>query len=438
MAISYVGGVQGGRAGATGTTTQSLSGTLTGGSDASPQTGDLVVVLCAAGADTTAPASQTISGNTSGAYSNEAMQSQLGTTYDAYAQLNWQFMGGTPDTTLTIPSSGSIRNAQRWVVHVFRGVDSSTPWDVASAVATGTGSGRPNPPSITPSTAGAWILWLGASAAATGAAYTAPTDFATDWLGGTTADTADVMMGAGYYTGWASGAYDPAAITAGGTTGANDSWVAKTAVLKPAPNAYTLTCAAAAYTLTGVAATILKSKVVAAAAASFTLSGVSANILKTRIVAADAAAFTMSGVAALLSRSYNIGAEPAAFAIAAPDAALLRSKRVVADAAAFAISGVDATITYTPAVTGYTITAEPAAFSLSGQNATLTYGRVLAAEPAAFVLSGVAATILKSKVVTAAPASLTLAANEATISYSGAPPVSSSDYVVGTRRRRRT
>lgn len=234
MAISYVGGVQGGRAGATTTTTQSLSGTLTGGTNTSPSAGDLVVVLCAAGADTTAAPSQNISGNNNGAYTGLTAQSQLGGTYDSYHRVSYIIQGSTVDTTITIPSSGSARNAQRWVVHVFRDVDSGTPMDATATYATGTATGRPNPAAITPVTSGAWIMAFYASAAGTGAAYTAPTDFATDWLGGTTADTADCMTGAGYYTGWTSGSYDPAAITAGGTTGAADAWTATTVALRPA------------------------------------------------------------------------------------------------------------------------------------------------------------------------------------------------------------
>lgn len=242
MAITYVGGVQGGRAGATSTTTQSLSGTLTGGVASSPSTGDIVVVLCAAAADTTAAPSQDISGNNSGAYVGLTAQSSVvATTYDTYQRVSYQIQGGTVDTSITIPSSGSIRNAQRWIVHVFRNVDSTTPMDVTATYATGTGTGRPNPAAINPTTAGAWICAFYASAAATGAAYTAPTDFATDWLGGTTADTADIMTGGGYYTGWTSGSYDPAAITAGGTTNAADTWAATTIALRPAPTQVTVT-----------------------------------------------------------------------------------------------------------------------------------------------------------------------------------------------------
>jgi len=236
MAISYVGGVQGGRAGATTTTTQSLSGTLTGGSNTSPSAGDLVVVFCATGSDGTgAPTSQDISGNNNGAYTGLTFQSTSATTYDSGSEVSYKIQGGTVDTTVTIPSSGNARNAQRWVVHVFRGVDATTPLDVTSTYATGTATGRPNPALIAPTTAGAWICAFYASAAATGTAYTAPTDFATDWLGGTTADNADCMTGGGYYTGWTSGNYDPAAITAGGTTNAADSWTATTIALRPAP-----------------------------------------------------------------------------------------------------------------------------------------------------------------------------------------------------------
>jgi hypothetical protein len=233
VAITYVGGVKGGRAGATTTTSQSLSGTLTGGTASSPATGDLVVILVsAASASGYAPTTLAIS-----SWSNGTFRANTGVTNYSYQQYSYKFMGGTPDTSITIPSSGNARNAQRWAVHVFRGVDSTTPLDgVTPAFASGTASGRPNPSSVTPNTAGAWILWMGASAAGAGTLFTAPTGFTTNWLGDTTPDTYDVMDGFGYYTGWTTGAYDPAAITAGGTTGSTDSWVAQTIVLKPELN----------------------------------------------------------------------------------------------------------------------------------------------------------------------------------------------------------
>jgi hypothetical protein len=232
MPITYVGGVTGGRAGSVSTTTQSLSTTLTGGSNTSPSAGDLVVVWCCTAWDTTAATSQTISGNNNGAYSNLTFQS-ANDTYDAGAQLNYKIQGSTVDTSITIPSSASIRNAQRWVVHVFRGVDSATPLDVTSVPASGIDTGRPDPAGITPTTVGAWIAAYYTSAAQTGTAYTAPSELS-GWLGNTTSDTVDCMNGGGYYSSWTTGEYNPQAITAGGTTNAADSWVAMTIALRPA------------------------------------------------------------------------------------------------------------------------------------------------------------------------------------------------------------
>lgn len=240
MAITFVGGVQGGRAGSTATTTQSISTTLTGGSNTSPSAGDLVVVWCASASDSTgSPTDQAISGNNSGAYSTLTFQSTSATTYDTFSQMSYKIQGGTVDTTLTIPSSGNARNAQRWVVQVFRGVDATTPIDVTSIYASGTGTGRPNPDAITPSTAGAWIVTGYASAAATGTVYTTPTGVTNPFWPNTSLDTADCMIGATFYNSWTSGSYDPPAVTAGGTTNAADSWTATTLAIRPALPAFT-------------------------------------------------------------------------------------------------------------------------------------------------------------------------------------------------------
>jgi len=229
MAIQYVGGLDGGRVGSTATTNVSINGTLTGGLASSPSEGDLVVILIsAASASGYVPTTLAVSG-----WNNGTFRSNTGVANYSYQQHSWKFMTATPDTVITVPSTGNIRNAQSWVVHVFRGVNATTPFDVATVFASGTGTGRPNPGPITPSTEGAWILWMGASAAATGALYTAPTNFSTNWHTDTRVDNYDSMVGFGYYTGWSSGQYDPAAITAGGTTGATDSWVAETVVLRP-------------------------------------------------------------------------------------------------------------------------------------------------------------------------------------------------------------
>lgn len=221
--ITYVGGQVGGRVGAT--STSNVTFALTGGSDSTPQAGDLVIIGC-----TIASAGRTPACAISG-YTAQTQINANGTTYDTSLNMSYKFMGGTPDTTFTLPSTGNNQDAQRYTVQVWRGVDATTPLDVAVVPASGTATGRPNPGAITPATAGAKVGIIGAGAAATGASYTAPANYTTGFLTGTTADTNDAMIGAGWRS-WTSGAEDPAAFT-GGTTNAADSWAAFTYALRP-------------------------------------------------------------------------------------------------------------------------------------------------------------------------------------------------------------
>lgn len=221
--ITYVGGQVGGRAGST--STSAVTFALTGGSNSTPQAGDLVIIGC-----TVASAGRTPACAISG-YTEQTQINANGTTYDTSLNMSYKFMGGTPDTTFTLPSTGNVADAQRYTVQVWRGVDATTPLDVAAVSASGTATGRPNPGSITPTTSGAKVGIIGAGAAATGASYTAPANYTTGFLTGTTSDTNDAMIGSGYRS-WTSGAEDPAQYT-GGTINAADSWAAFTYALRP-------------------------------------------------------------------------------------------------------------------------------------------------------------------------------------------------------------
>ena len=223
MGITYVGGQVGGRAGST--STSNVTFALTGGTHSTPQPGDLVVIGCTVASQARTPACA-ISGYTSATQINAN-----GTTYDTSLNMSWKVMGGTADTTFTLPSTGNIADAQRWTVQVWRGFDTTNNFDVTTVSASGTATGRPNPGSVTPTTTGAVVGIIGAGAAATGAAYTAPANYTTNFLTGTTADTNDAMIGSGYRA-WTSGTEDPAAYT-GGTTNAVDSWAAFTYVIRP-------------------------------------------------------------------------------------------------------------------------------------------------------------------------------------------------------------
>ena len=238
MAIQYVGGNTATKAGATsGNSTISLTA-LTGGISSSAAAGDIVIAVFATGS----AADRTLS-ITDGTTAYTLIGTELysnGTTYDTNLRVAYKVLTAA-DATVTFGPTLNAQDAGAMALHVWRGVDSTTPLDVAATTATGTGSGRPNPPAITPVTAGSEIIVAGGAAAGTGAVFvgTGLSNFRT----ATSVDTNDAMVGIGSFD-WVSGTYDPAAWT-GGTANAADSWASITLALRPSvtqtltPNLYT-------------------------------------------------------------------------------------------------------------------------------------------------------------------------------------------------------
>lgn len=228
MAIQYVGGQVAGRANPS--AALSVNFALTGGLDSVPSAGDLVIVTAVTGSAAGNPA---MAVTTPADYTNLGQLNQSAVTADTSMDVSYKIMGGSPDTAVTIPGTGNNAFGEAYAIQVFRGVNTTTPLDVAPVSAGGTATGRPNPGSITPTTPGAWPVICGGGAAATGANYTAPANYTTNFITASGADTTDAMVGCGYRSDWSSGPEDPAAYT-GGTTGANDSWTAYTLALRPA------------------------------------------------------------------------------------------------------------------------------------------------------------------------------------------------------------
>jgi hypothetical protein len=227
MAIQYVGGQTAGRTNASAALQVNFA--LTGGLAATPAEGDLVVVTCVTGS---AGGNPTMAVTTPAGYSNAGQINQSAVTADTSIDVSVKFMGASPDTSVTIPGTTNNAWGEAYAIQVFRGVDAAIV-DVPVAGVGGTATGRPDPASVTPTTAGAWILVCGGGAAGTGANYIAPANYTSNFLTSVGADTTDAMVGCGYRSDWASGAENPAAYT-GGTTGANDSWGCFTLALRPA------------------------------------------------------------------------------------------------------------------------------------------------------------------------------------------------------------
>lgn len=238
MAISFGGHSTSARPGATGTWTTAIldSGLMQGdgGGNYTAVAGDFLVILMVTGSNTDRSfATPTGAGTT---FTEQTQLYSNGSSNDTNLVV-WTGFIVDPADDLVLPESGNAQDASAVIFFVFGGVDTGTPIDVAIQTATGTGTGRPDAPAITPTTAGAWIATCLGSAAATGSAYTKPADLdatTNRWISINRADTFDAMAGMGLKTDWASGSFDPAAVSAGGTTNAGDSWAAITLALRPA------------------------------------------------------------------------------------------------------------------------------------------------------------------------------------------------------------
>lgn len=162
-----------------------------------------------------------------------------GTSNDTNLALYYKVMGASPDTSFVAVGPTGNNNGTIGVAFAFRGIDPAVldiAFVAASHSAGGTATTNPNPPSITPSSAGAWVAVVGAGAAAVGGAYSTPSDLSSTtnhFRSGNHAETIDIALGLGIKTDWSSGAFDPAAWT-GGVSNAGDSWRAFVIALKPA------------------------------------------------------------------------------------------------------------------------------------------------------------------------------------------------------------
>ncbi len=227
MNISYVGGQVGGFPGTT--SDQTINFALTGGLASVPDADDLVVVSYAISSNSNI--GLTIKNASAVAYTLIGSELYSNDDLDTNLRVAYRFMPGTPETTVVLSDTTNVDWAGAYTIHVYRGVDTATPMDVAVTSATGIDTRFANPPAITPITPGAWIQVSGAGAASTGAVFTSSdmSDFRTY----AQADVIDIAIGSGYKSDWTSGAFDPA-VFGGGADNISNSWAAVTLVLRPA------------------------------------------------------------------------------------------------------------------------------------------------------------------------------------------------------------
>ena len=220
---TYVGGKTAGFSGGTSDNTVTLTG-LTGGSDTAPQAGDIVIIGFGAGYNTGALALTIVSSG----YTTIGPVS-ANDSYDTTLVAGHKIMSGTPDTDVVVSGTMDLAAAGVVTVHVWRGVSSATPMDVTPVTKADINTGRPTPDPITPTTSGAVIVMMGASAGgATGAVFTSDLS---NFISRYQSDTYRTAGGVGSAN-WTGGTYTPTQ-WGGNNSGASYGWCAVTLALRP-------------------------------------------------------------------------------------------------------------------------------------------------------------------------------------------------------------
>jgi hypothetical protein len=204
---------------------------LSGGIASSVSPGDIALVFFATNPDDTGQISYRIQDDADVLYTQLADVYTLDTER-VQLQVGYKIMGAGSEEVIINNGSQDADQAAIVIVHVFRGVDTSNPIDVAVQTSSTANTVIPSPSSITPVTDGSLIVVGGAGGhnRNTGA-YTAP--YLTNFIETTQSDTHDVTLGVGWSS-WAGGAFSPAQF---GTNMDNSTAFASAAVtiaLRPA------------------------------------------------------------------------------------------------------------------------------------------------------------------------------------------------------------
>jgi hypothetical protein len=218
--IQFVGGAVATKT--NGSSTVALNSGLSGGIASSVSAGDLVIAAYSGASNNDETLAINDGSTDYTLFGTELYQNDV---YDANLRVAYKFVSGDTSTTFA-GVAGAVG------VYVFRGVD-ATPIDVAVTTATGGNSVYPDPPSITPITAGAFIVCVGAASHHRGSQTFTSGDL-TDFLTAGVDDFPDATLGIGHIDNWTSGAFDAAAFGFTGTTSNDHSWAAMSIALRPA------------------------------------------------------------------------------------------------------------------------------------------------------------------------------------------------------------
>lgn len=206
---------------------------LTGGSANAPSAGDKVLVIAASGSQGDRNLNAT--GNASYTDYTEIHDVFGDDSADTNLWLGIKTMGTTPDTSVTV--NGLTVNSDHGaaiIALVFRRISST----LITATATGANSFHANPPSVTPTVPGSWVLAIGAGMSAnantvepTISGFTKLAYVRSPGDGGVPSGTLKLLVAYSVWSG--SGAVDPPAFTDADANTSSDSWAAISAAVAP-------------------------------------------------------------------------------------------------------------------------------------------------------------------------------------------------------------
>lgn len=225
--LAYVGGYVYSNTGSTSNITISLT-SLTGGTNSSPQVGDIVIIGIELGG--VSNLSYRIAGYTT------VVDLYADDSYDSNLQVGYKIMGATPDSSITITGgTGNSLYSCSAAIHVWRNFDTINPIDYPSRSAnlqTNTAIVDPSP--ISPPLLNSQLIVVGSASHNAGdRTYTASylNNFITKGTNGTSIDTT-IGMGNILWEGGSS--YNPAAFVFSGTDSTSYSCSSIVFALQPA------------------------------------------------------------------------------------------------------------------------------------------------------------------------------------------------------------
>ena len=182
---------------------------------------------------TNSNSSRTVTMSTAG-YTQLNIQTQFPGN-DITSALHRKVQGATPDTTAVSSQNGDTTAGHICLCVVVRGADTTTPEDVAAVESSADNDKDPNPASVTPVTAGAYILTFGACTDIPALTNSLAVNADMSEIGQHEHDSGSrsICVAAGIKTDWTSGAFDGGVWTASPANDTGNASSANTIAIKP-------------------------------------------------------------------------------------------------------------------------------------------------------------------------------------------------------------